>query len=181
MLEKKDLEILLAYRERQTDKAIKLLLHHYQYPIYRHVSAMLKHQADTEDVVQMVFTKAWKGLAFFREESKISTWLYRIATNECITFLKKKNRYRTEEIQENHFFDNQVVNEAFELTSDELWKKFEEAMDELPARQKQVFSLRYFDELPYEEISKITGITLGALKASYHHAMEKIKNKIKND
>ena len=175
MLEQKDQEILLAYRENRIDLAIKKLLHHYQYPIYRHVSAMLKNQADTEDVVQIVFAKAWKGLEFFREESKISTWLYRIATNECITFLKRKNRFRTEEIQEYHGSELKTDNQAFEITTDELWEKFESAIDELPSRQKQVFSLRYFDELPYDDISQITGISVGALKASYHHAMEKIK------
>jgi RNA polymerase sigma factor (sigma-70 family) len=179
MLEPKDQEILSAYRNRKTDLAIKLLLQHYQYPIYRHVSAMLKHQVDSEDVVQIVFTKAWKGLEFFREESKISTWLYRIATNECITFLRRKQKFWTEEIQEQHFKIQKVDNAAFELSTEALWQKFEDAMDQLPPRQKQVFSLRYFDELPYEEIAEITGISIGALKATYHHAMEKIKEKLK--
>jgi len=181
MLEQKEKDILIAYRANQTDLAIKLLLEHYQYPIFRHASAMLKHQADAEDVVQIVFTKAWKGLAFFREESKISTWLYRIATNECITFLQKKKRYFTEEIQDYHTYHLKLDNQAFELSSEELWRKFEIALDELPTRQKQVFSFRYFDELTYEEISQITRISIGSLKASYHHAMEKIKQKLLAD
>ena len=136
---------------------------------------------DADDVTQNTLVKAWKGLHKFKEEAKLYTWLYRIATNESITFLNKKKK---------HFFIsfNDVEHELAQAlesdeyyTGDEIQLTLQKAILSLPEKQRLVFNMRYYDELKYDEIAEILETSVGGLKASYHHAVKKIENYIKED
>lgn len=135
---------------------------------------------DADDVVQNTFIKVYKNIGSFKAESKLYTWIYRIATNESITFLNKRNRKRTESI------DNDDVSLENQLTADEFFDGdaaqliLQQAIIKLPAKQKAVFNMRYFEEKSYKDISSIMETSVGALKASYHHAVKKIEESIKN-
>jgi len=176
-----DNALLLLYKNGREEEALRMLVQHYSSNLFRHISTLLSDRKDAEDVLQNTFIKAWKGLPNFRGDSKLSTWLYRIATNESLNVLRNQKKLITETWESLHDAIITNHNTAFELNSDELMNKFEQALDALPTRQKQVFSLRYFEELPYEEIAQITGLTTGALKASYFHAAEKIKKSMLHD
>ncbi len=135
---------------------------------------------DTNDVVQNTFIKIWKALPNFRGDSKIYTWLYRIATNESITFLKKKRKHLFQSIDEvSHGLSSQIDGPYFD--GDEIERKLQKAILTLPTKQRLVFNMKYFDELKYDEISEILGTSVGALKASYHHAKNKIEDYLTNN
>lgn len=141
---------------------------------------MVSDHDDANDIVQNCFIKAWKGLANFREDSKLYTWLYRIATNEAITFLNDRQRKLVVPIsagEENYEsgYGSQLQNEPW-FDSEEVQKNLQAAIDSLPAKQKQVFVMRYYDEMKYEEMEEVLGTSMGALKASFHHAVKKIEN-----
>lgn len=131
---------------------------------------------DTNDILQTTFIKAWQGLETFRGDCSIFTWIYRIATNETISFLKKRSLHAALSLSD---YSSQL---AFKLqddpyfTGDRMQMLLQQAIATLPPKQRNVFLMRYFEEMKYEEISAITGITVGALKASYFHAYEKVKN-----
>lgn len=131
---------------------------------------------DADDVTQNVFIKAWKSLDRFRGDSKLSTWLFRIATNESITHINKAKRiagvpFDDLSSQLAHHLQDDIYFEG-----DEIERKLQAAIASLPQKQKKVFLLRYYEEMPYEEIHEITGTSVGALKASYHHAVKKIES-----
>lgn len=158
-----------------------LLVRKYQERLYHHIRRMLISHEDTDDVLQTVFIKAWQNIDSFRSESGIYTWLYRIATNECITFLnKKKKRFFIPMENVERKLSNQLeADESFK--GDEIQKKLLKALLTLPEKQRAVFNLKYFEELKYEEIADITGTSVGALKASYHLAVKKIEEYMSND
>lgn len=136
---------------------------------------------DTDDILQDTLVKAWNGLANFREESQLFTWLYRIATNEALTFLKKKkSRFLIPLHDVTAELENKLISER-SINADKLVLKLELAILKLPEQQRAVFNMRYYDELKYEQIAEITGVTVGALKASYHHAVKKIEKYVKED
>ena len=140
---------------------------------------VIEHQ-DANDVLQNVFIKVWKGLDNFRQDSQLYTWLYRIATNECFTFLEKQKRSRTSSLDNE---DNPLINKIEadkNFDANKIEWKLQLGIQKLPEKQKLVFNLRYYDEMPYEEMSKILGTSEGALKASYHHAVKKIEDFILN-
>ena len=142
---------------------------------------MVTSHDDTDDVLQLVFIKAWRNLGSFRQESKLYTWLCRIAINESITFLNnKKKRFfvSTDEVGPGVMGQ---ADEAPQLNGDVIQQKLLQALALLPDKQRAVFSLKYFEEMPYEDIANITGTSVGALKASYHHAVQKIEKFINND
>jgi len=157
------------------NQAFQRLLKEYQKPLYNHIRNILLNHDDTDDVLQNTFVKVFQNLNKFKGESKLFSWMYRIATNEALTFLNqkaKKNGVSSEELQ------NKVINN---LTADvyfdgnEIQIKLQKAIIQLPEKQQLVFKMKYFEELKYEEISEILGTSVGALKASYHHAVKKIE------
>jgi RNA polymerase sigma-70 factor (ECF subfamily) len=135
---------------------------------------------DAHDVVQNVFIKVWKGLDNFREDAKLYTWLYRIASNESLTFIEqqKKRQIVSFEDAQSGLADRLKADKDFD--PNKLEWKLQMAIQQLPEKQKLVFSLRYYDEMPYEDMSRILETSEGALKASYHHAVKKIEEYILN-
>lgn len=133
---------------------------------------------DANDLVQTTFIKAWKGLENFREDSQVFTWLYRIATNECLTHLNnKKKRFFLPIGDVEHELTSKLDNEP-SLKANQLEMKLQKAILSLPEKQRTVFNLRYYDEMKYEQMSEVLGTSVGALKASYHHAVQKIEKYI---
>jgi RNA polymerase sigma-70 factor (ECF subfamily) len=135
---------------------------------------------DANDVLQNMFIKVWKGLDNFREDSQLYTWLYRIATNECLTFLeqqKRKSSVSFSDVEEG--LRNKIKAEG-NFDANRLEWKLQLAIQHLPEKQRIVFNLRYYDEMPYEQMSKVLETSEGALKASYHHAAKKIEDFILN-
>jgi RNA polymerase sigma-70 factor (ECF subfamily) len=177
-----DSEILDKFaRESSRNEAFSLLLKKYQEKIYWHIRRMVLDHDDADDLVQDVFIKVWKNLANFRSDSQLYTWIYRIASNECITFLNRKKlrniisledsegQYLLETLAESPYFDG-----------DKAQMKLQKALLSLPEKQRLVFNMKYFDDLKYDEISDILGTSVGALKASFHIAVKKIEHILLN-
>lgn len=157
------------------NKAFQVLLSSYQKPIYNHVRNIVLNHDDADDVLQNTFVKVFRSLKDFKGESKLFSWIYRIATNEAITFLNakaKRNGMTSADFQEKQI-ENLQADSYFE--GDEIQLKLQKAIAILPEKQQLVFKMRYFEELKYEELSEILGTSVGALKASYHHAVKKIE------
>ena len=153
----------------------------YQEQLYWQIRKLLINHDDTADVLQNTFLKAWSNIGSFRGDSKLSTWLYTIAHNESITFLTKAQAER-EMIADDpdEYLQQQIMADKY-FDGDETQKKLLYAIATLPPKQRQVFNMRYFDEMPYEEISGILQTSVGALKASYHFAVEKITEFFKKE
>lgn len=157
------------------NEAFEKLLQDYQRPLYNHIRNIVLNHDDTDDVLQNTFIKVFQYLKNFKGESKLFSWMYRIATNEAVTFLNqkaKKNGISSETLQ-NKTIDNLKADVYFD--GDEIQIKLQKAIVLLPEKQQLVFKMKYFEELKYEEISEILGTSVGALKASYHHAVKKIE------
>jgi len=172
-----DKTLLEQFKDPSTkERAYTAIVKKYQERLYWHIRRMLVDHDDTNDVLQNMFIKVWNGLENFREDSQLYTWLYRIATNESLSFIEQKKRksadYSMSDVEGN--LSNRIkADENFD--SNKLEWKLQLAIQQLPEKQKLVFNLRYFDEMPYEEMSKVLGTSEGALKASYHHAAKKIE------
>jgi RNA polymerase sigma factor (sigma-70 family) len=152
-----------------------MLVRTYQERIYWHVRKMVIDHDDADDLVQDVFVKVWKNLDKFREDAKLYTWIYRIATNECLNFLnKKKNKFMLPINDVEHELSGKL-DSAAHISGDEIQMKLQKALLKLPDKQRLVFNMKYFDEMKFTEISEITGTSVGALKASYHHAVKKLE------
>lgn len=161
------------------EKGFRLLVQTYQERLYWHIQKMLEAHQDTDEVLQNTFIKIYRGIHNFRGEAKLYTWLYRIATNECLTYLSKKKKQQHLCIDD---IENGVANslEADDYFDEELATiLLKEAIETLPDKQRQVFVLRYYNELSYKEISAILETSVGGLKASYHHAVKKIESFVK--
>ena len=157
------------------NEAFQKLLHTYQRPLYHHIRNIVLNHDDTDDVLQNTFIKVFQNLKNFKGESKLFSWMYRIATNESLTFIKqksKKNNTSTEEINAK-IIDNLQSDVFFD--GNEIQIKLQKAIALLPTKQQLVFKMKYFEELKYEEIATILDTSVGALKASYHHAVKKIE------
>jgi RNA polymerase sigma factor (sigma-70 family) len=160
----------------QAGKAFESLVSRYQKMVYFHIRRMIIDHDDTNDVVQITFIKAWKGLENFREDARFYTWIYRIATNEALTFLKQKKRRSLIPMDDvEHQLAGQLEHDPL-ISSNSLQLKLHQAILTLPEKQRLVFHMRYFDEIKYEDMSQILDTSVGALKASYHHAVNKIKS-----
>lgn len=173
-----DTEIVaLMLTTGQQNSGLRQLMNRYQESLYWVIKNIVESHDDTDDVLQNTFIKAYKNIEKFESRSSLFTWLYRIATNEALTFKKSKQKKATVSIIENSTSsgDKAIENENSE---DDVLQKLEYALDTLPERQRQVFKMRYYDELNYEEIANILGLSEGALKASYHHAVKKIEQYI---
>lgn len=165
--------------EKGRKQVFEYLLDTFQKPVYFYVRRMLVDHDDADDVAQQAFIKAWKGLEKFRGESKLSTWLYRIAYNESITFLAKKNKRNEISTEQIMYSMPSVLQEDALFDGDEIEAILQSAVSTLPEKQKAVFIMKYYEEKKYEEISIITGTSVGALKATFHIAVGKIEQLIK--
>ncbi|MBX9892182.1 MAG: sigma-70 family RNA polymerase sigma factor [Chitinophagaceae bacterium] len=176
-----DRALLQQFKVAQTkERAFTNLMKKYQERLYWHIRRLVVEHEDANDVLQNMFIKVWNGLENFREDSQLYTWLYRIATNECLSFLeqqKKRSAVSFEDIQEGL---SEQVRASDNFDANKLEWKLQLAIQQLPEKQRVVFTLRYYDEMPYEEMSRVLETSEGALKASYHHAAKKIEDFIKN-
>lgn len=157
------------------NKAFQVLLQEYQKPLYHHIRNIVLNHDDADDVLQNTFVKVFRYLKDFKGDSKLFSWMYRIATNEAISFLNqkaKKHNTTTEAIQ-TKIVDNLQAEEYFD--GNDIQIKLQKAIHLLPEKQQLVFKMKYFEELKYEEISEMLGTSVGGLKASYHHAVKKIE------
>lgn len=177
-----DKELLYQFRQPATkEKAFTTIIKKYQEKLYWHVRRMVVDHEDANDVLQNVFIKVWNALENFREDSQLYTWLYRIATNESLTFLDQQKRKKAVSMDDvESGLSNKVIADS-NFDANKLEWKLQLAIQQLPEKQRLVFNLRYFDEMPYEEMSKVLDTSEGALKASYHHAAKKIEEFIKNN
>lgn len=177
-----DHEILAAFRVEGTrEKAFTGLIRKYQERLYWHVRRMVVEHEDTNDILQNVFIKVWKNLLVFREESNLYTWLYRIATNETLTWIEQQKKRTSLSLSDHEgaLADKLVAQKGFD--ANKLEWRLQQAIQALPDKQRIVFNLRYYDEMPYEEMARVLETSVGALKASYHHAVKKVEAFIKND
>jgi RNA polymerase sigma-70 factor, ECF subfamily len=172
-----DSELLHLFRNQKSkETAFNLIVEKYKERLYWHIRKLLLTHEDTDDTLQNVFIKVWTGLEHFREESGLFTWLYRIATNESLTFLNsKKRRFLLPLVDVEKQLANTLENDPY-FNGDELQLKLQKAILTLPEKQRVVFNMKYFEELKYEEMAEILETSVGALKASFHHAMKKIEN-----
>lgn len=177
-------DITLIQQFKQPDlkeKAFTAIVKKYQEKLYWHIRRLVITHDDANDVMQNLFIKVWNGLNNFREDSKLYTWLYRIATNECLTFLDKQKKKSVIDITEIEDSLSNKIKAENNFNSNQLEWKLQLAIQQLPEKQRAVFTLRYYDEMPYEEMSKILDTSEGALKASYHHAAKKVEEFIINN
>jgi RNA polymerase sigma-70 factor (ECF subfamily) len=157
-------------------RAFDQMVRTYQRVLYYHIRRLVVRHEDADDVLQNTFLKAWRYLDQFRGESALKTWLYRIATNEALTFLNQQKRRAGQDVEDlANDLRHSLRNDRY-IEGDEIQLRLQEAILLLPDRQRTVFSMRYFDELKYEEISEVLDVSVGALKASYHHAVRKIED-----
>lgn len=160
------------------EAGFKILIKEYQQPLYWHIRKIVFDHEDADDVLQNTYIKVFKNIKNFRGESKLFSWMYRIATNEALTFIKQKSRKLGLSLNE---FNEKQVNQ---LEADVYFEggaialKLQLAVANLPEKQRLVFNLKYYEELKYDEISEILETSVGGLKASYHHAVKKIKNEL---
>ena len=176
-----DLLLIENFRQPHTkESAFTSIVKKYQERVYWQIRRMVINHDDANDVMQNVFIKAWNGLENFRADAQLFTWLYRIAVNESLSYLeqqKKRSSISLEEADLN--LENKLHSEKDFDPNKAVWK-LQKAIQQLPEKQRVVFNLRYFDEMAYEEMSKVLETSVGALKASYHHAVKKIEDYILN-
>src|SRR5690606_17766391 len=153
--------------EKTKDEAFNLLLNKYQQKIYWHIRRLVVNHDDADDLVQETFIKVWKNLHNFRSDSQLYTWLYRIATNECITFLNRKKLKNNISLDDSPDLSNTLAEGSY-FNGDKAQLKLQQALLTLPEKQRLVFNMKYFDDLKYEEISQLLGTSVGALIASFH-------------
>jgi RNA polymerase sigma-70 factor (ECF subfamily) len=176
-----DSELLIQFRNLATkESAYTILIKKYQEKLYWHIRRMVVDHDDANDVLQNVLIRVWKGLENFREDSQLFTWLYRIATNESLSFLEKEKKKSSVSLSDVETGLSNKVKADENFDSNKLEWKLQLAIQQLPEKQRVVFTLRYYDEMPYEEMSKVLETSEGALKASYHHAVKKIEDYIIN-
>ncbi|NEN24844.1 sigma-70 family RNA polymerase sigma factor [Cryomorpha ignava] len=165
-------ELIKRLKDKKSrNAAFDLLVKTYQQPLYYHIRRMVGNHQDADDVLQNTFIKVWRFIGDFKEESKLYTWLYRIASNEALGFLRAQRAKPSGNVDA----ETHVAATTDGPDGDSIERKLGAALQTLPDKQRQVFDLKYFSELKYEEISEITGTSVGALKASYFHAVKKIE------
>lgn len=167
--------IILFHKEYREQEAFRLLADKYKERLYWHIRKIVISHEDTDDILQNVFVKIWQGLKEFRYESKLYTWMYRIATNEALNFLSEKRRKvfgNSDEIP--GFLENTLESDVY-FSGDEIQKELQKAILRLSDRQRMVFNMKYFDDMSYEEIAEVLDVAVGTLKATYHNAVKKIE------
>ena len=161
------------------EKAFRELISLYKERLYWHVRKIVISHDDTDDVLQNTFIKIYKNIGKFKQESKLFSWMYRIATNEAITFINKRNKERNIDISEVQEQIVSTLESDIYFSGEEIQEILQKAIASLPQKQQLVFNMKYFDNMKYTEISEILGTSVGALKASYFHAVKKIESYIK--
>lgn len=170
-----DQEIIDMFRnEESRNMSMHFMIKQYQERLYWHIRKIVIDHDDTDDVLQNTFIKAWKGMESFKGDSKIYTWLFRIGTNESISFLRQKRTNVTSIHPIEYHLSNSLSSDTY-FEGDEIQLKLQKAILTLPEKQRIVFNMRYYDETPYEEMSEILETSVGALKSSYHIAAKKIE------
>ena len=176
-----DSELLVEFRNPVTkEKAFTSIIRKYQEKLYWHLRRMVVDHDDANDVLQNVMIRVWNGLENFREDSQLYTWLYRVATNECLTFLEQQKKRAAVSLSDVESGLENKIKADRDFDGKKLEWKLQLGIQQLPEKQRIVFQLRYYDEMPYEEMSRVLETSEGALKASYHHAVKKIEDYIKN-
>lgn len=175
-----DEQILYLMGNKTTlNQGFKMLMDSYQVRLYNHILNFIGNHDDTDDVLQDTFIKIYKNIDRFEGRSGLYTWIFKIATNEAITHLdkNKRNLKYVENLNGNE--NNLEIKDEISLSGNFIKKALSKAIEELPPQQKNVFNLRYFNEMSYSDMSEVMGLTEGALKANYHHAVKKIENFIR--
>lgn len=171
-----DRDLLDKIRNPETrNYGFNLLVRKYQQRMYWVIRKMVIDHDDADDITQDVFVKVHRSIHHFREDAQLFTWIYRIATNECLSFLQKKKRRFFLPLEDVSRELSQQLDSSSHVVGDEIQKKLQKALLQLPDKQRLVFNMKYFEEMPYEIMSEVTGTSVGALKASYHHAVKKIE------
>ena len=170
-------EAIASLHDKEHQKeAFARIVRQYSEPLYWQIRRLVLSHEDANDLLQNTFLKAWANIEYFRAEARLSTWLYRIALNECLTFLNKQKASSTVSLDspEADALLQKLESDPY-FSGDEMQKKLQKALIALPEKQRMVFNLRYYQEMKYDEMSAIFGTSVGALKASYHHAVKKIE------
>jgi RNA polymerase sigma-70 factor (ECF subfamily) len=171
-----DEDLLIKIRNPDTRSyGFNLLVRKYQQRVYGLVRKMVIDHDDADDLTQEVFIKIHKSIDGFREDARLFTWIYRIATNECLTFLQRKKRFLLLPLEDAGRELSNKLDTSPHISADEIQRKLQKAILRLPDKQRLVFNLKYFEDMPYETMAEVTGTTVGALKASYHHAVKKVE------
>lgn len=169
-------EVLALLQEESTQRrAFELIVNQYSEPLYWQIRRMVLSHEDANDLLQNTFVKAWTSIDYFRAEAKLSTWLYRIALNECLTFLNKQKVLATVSLDDPEADAVKHLEGDDYFSGDKAQRLLQKALLTMPEKQRMVFNLKYYQEMKYEEMSDIFGTSVGALKASYHHAVKKIE------
>jgi len=172
-----DAEILRKFQDEKTrNEAFNLLLKKYQQKLYWHIRRMVIDHDDADDLIQDTFVKVWKNLPGFRSDAQLYTWMYRIATNECITFLNKKKQKNNIPLDDVSYELADTLADSSYFNGDQAQLKLQQAILTLPEKQRLVFNMKYYDDMKYEEMSEVLGTSVGALKASFHLAVKKIES-----
>lgn len=170
-----DYIIHLFHDEKREEEAFRLLVNKYKERLYWHIRKIVISHEDSDDILQNVFVKIWQGLKEFRLESKLYTWMYRIATNEALNFLSEKRRKvhgNSDEIS--GALENTLESDPF-FSGDEIQKELQKAVLRLSDRQRLIFNMKYFDDMSYDDMSQVLEVAVGTLKATYHNAVKKIE------
>jgi RNA polymerase sigma factor (sigma-70 family) len=171
-----DHSLVAAFRDEKTrETAFTQLVRKYQERLYWHIRRLVVQHEDTNDILQNMFIKVWQNLGSFREEANLYTWLYRIATNESLNWIEQQKRRSSVSFSDGEGFlsERLVAQKGFDANKIE-WK-LQQAIQALPEKQRVVFTLRYYDEMPYQQMAAVLETSEGALKASYHHAVKKVE------
>lgn len=163
-----------------TRSAFSEVIRLYSEPLYWQIRRMVQSHDDANDLLQNTFMKAWQNIENFRGDARLSTWLYKIAINEAITFLAKERKRLGVSLDDQEAAIAATIEADPDIDGDQLAKDLRKAIASLPEKQRLVFNMKYFDEMKYEDMSSILGTSVGALKASYHLAVKKIEQIFKN-
>ena len=173
-----DIQIQNHLKQSEYEKAFNGIVSSYTVSLYWHIRRFLCCHEDADDLLQDIFIKIWSALPTFRAESKIYTWIYRIATNEVLNHLRKMKVRAMLSLESSQAILEKKIDEDTWFNGNEIQRELHKAIQRLPEKQRIIFSLRYFNEMKYEDISEVTGTSVGALKASYHHAYNRIKKEL---
>jgi RNA polymerase sigma factor (sigma-70 family) len=169
----------MLQKDRDYERGFRLLMNKYQERLYWHIRRMAGDHEDANDVLQNCFIKIYRNIQSFEGKSKLYTWLYRIATNETITYLKRRNKKKSVSMDDEELnLSNRLEADTF-FDGDQALKILHRVIALLPEKQQLVFNMRYFDEMPYQDMSDVLDTSVGALKASYHHAVKKVEKHLK--
>lgn len=177
----RDEEIISLMRQQKTsNRGFRMLMDAYQERLYWHIRRMVVENESAQDILQETFIKVYRNFHQFKQDSQLYTWLYRIATNEALQYLAKMKKMQKIDGDVSLYLQNRVAHNA-KHDAEEIQILLQKAIHSLPEKQKLVFTMRYYDELPYEELSRILNMSVGTLKTNYHYAKQKIEEYIKQN